>query len=513
MTRYLVDDQADFVIVGTGAGGATAARVLAEAGFDLALLEEGPHLRREERPAELLTAMAVAVRDFGSQTTAGATPMPVLQGRLVGGSTAINSGIIWRLPADVRESWTREHGLGWLVDEHQQERIFTQIEEELEIEPTSDEVMGDNAHKMAEAARALGLPGKAITRNARRCQGRARCLQGCPSEARQSMDVSYVPRAVAQGARVHALCRATRVLIHGGRAVGVEGDVLHPDTRDKIGRFRVKARLGVIVAAGVVHTPVLLRQSGLRGSVGDHFQAHPGCAVVCRFPEPIGMGHGATQGYEVPLRERGYKLESLALPPEMLATRIPGAGAEWQQRLAELDHYAQWCVQIRMRAEGTVRASWSGKPIIKYEPLPGDLERAREAIALLCRMMFAVGATEVYPGLGRLPEILRSVDEVDLIERAQLERPDFHFMASHLFGTARAGSDPTRSVVSPTLECHSTRDLFVMDASVFPTNLGVNPQHSIMAVVWRAAEALAARHARHVPKSDVTASRALAASG
>jgi len=490
MSRLALQEEADFVVVGTGAGGATAARVLSEAGYDVVMLEEGPDLPASERPTDLLGAMSSAVRDMGTQSTTGATPIPLLQGKLVGGSTAINSGIIWRMPDDVREHWTREFGLADLVDEKEQTRIYDIIEDELEVEVTAPEVRGDNAHKMAEACRALGLPGRPIVRNARRCKGRARCLQGCPEEARQSMDVSYVPRAVAQGARLHPLCRVQKVLRENGRAIGVSGAKL--DRKGgQVGRFEVRARRGVIVAAGAVHTPLILLKSGLGALVGERFQAHPGSAVVGRFPDVINMGFGATQGYELPMRAQGFKIESLSLPPELLALRLPGVGRDWQARLGELNHYAQWVVQVRMGALGRVTAGWGGKPVVRFEPLDRDLAKMQQALGLICRMMFAAGATEVFPGLGHTPEVLHDVREVDALESAKLERADFHMMASHLFGTACAGVDPRRSVVGPDLQSHELPGLYVMDASVFPTNLGVNPQHSIMTVVWRAAEQLA----------------------
>lgn len=490
MARRLLEDVADYVIVGTGAGGATAARVLTEAGADVLLLEEGPQLRTEDRSERILDALHDAVRGFAGTATVGTTPMPILQGRCVGGSTAINSGIIWRMPEDVREDWTASHGLGDLVEPRAQERIFDQLEDELEVAETSAEVAGGNGERMAEGARALGLPGKPIVRNAKRCRGAARCLQGCPGEARQSMDVSYIPRALEAGARLHANARVRHVLIEGGRAVGVAGEVMDPVTRKPQGSLRVMARRAVLVAAGVIHTPVILRRSGLRGLVGERFQAHPGAAVVGRFPEAITMARGATQAYEVPMRHQRFKLEGLSLPPEALAARIPGVGAEWQARLAELDHYAQWCVQVRMRARGSVRPG-GDEPKVRYEPLAEDLAVVQRALGILCRMMFAAGATEVYPGVGHVPEILTDVKQVEAFESARLKRGDFHVVASHLFGTACAGTDPSRSVVGPDLQAHDVPGLYVMDASVFPTNMGVNPQHSIMAVVWRAAEWLA----------------------
>lgn len=491
MARYVVEDEADFVIVGTGAGGATAARVLTEAGCSVALVEEGAYLRAEERPRALLSALGATIRGGGTFATTGGTPMPLLQGRIVGGSTAVNSGIIWRMPEDVVRDWTDNYGLGELVDPAAQERIFDRIEEELEVTETQGEIAGGNNRLMDEASKKLGLPGKPITRNAARCKGSAQCLQGCPGEARQSMDVSYIPRAIAAGARLHTRLRAQKIVVERGRAVGVVGEAYDGEGRRARGRFLVRARRAVIVAAGAVQTPVVLLRTGLRGLVGQRFQAHPGAAVVGRFPEPVTMAFGATQGYEVPMRARRFKLESLGLPPEMLAARLPGVGAEWQERLAELDHYAQWCAQVRMRAHGRVTVGWGGEASVRYEPRPEDLDAVREALVLICRMMFAVGATEVYPGLGRVPEVLTNESQVALIEAAPLTRGDFHLVASHLFGSACAGADPSRSVVGPDLQSHEVRGLYVMDASVFPTNLGVNPQHSIMAVVWRAAEKLA----------------------
>jgi len=503
MAKLLIEDEADVVIIGTGAGGATAARVLAGAGLSLVMLEEGPLLRTADRPVELIHAMRRAMRDFGTFTTRGTHPFPLLQGRCVGGSTAINSGIIWRIPEDVRRDWIDNHGLEQLVEEKGLERAFDIIEDELQVAETGEQIAGNNALAMKRAAEKLGLPGKPMRRNAKNCQGSGECLQGCPNEARQSMDVSYVPRAMRDGARLHAMCRATKVRIERGRAVGVEGVVIDPETKRPHGRFFIRARRAVIVAASVIWTPVLLRRSGLRGLVGDRLQLHPGSAVVGKFPEPISMGTGATQAFEIPMRDRGFKIESLTLPPEMLATRLPGAGPAWQRMLTDLDHYAQWASIIRMKAHGTVRPAFAAALTensaaqsdadVRFTPLERDMRVMREALSTICRLMFAAGATEVYPGIARLPQVMTDVSQVELIERADITHADVHMMCSHLFGTAVAGRDAATSVVGPDLQTHDVRDLYVMDASVFPTNMGVNPQHTIMALVWRAAERLAAQ--------------------
>lgn len=491
LAKPVWEDRAHTVIVGTGAGGATAARVLAAQGVDVLMLEEGPKLVTSERPRDVPGSLATTMREGGTQASGDLSPLVVLQGRCVGGSTAINSGIIWRMPEDVREDWTENHGLAELVDGAEMERIYEVIEDELEIEETRQDLLGGNSALMQRASEALGLPGKPITRNAGRCQASGECLQGCPGERRQSMDVSYVPKAIGDGARLRTHARVDRVWIEGGRAVGVIGQALHPETRKPMGRFQVRAQ-NVVVAAGVVHTPIILRKSGLGGLVGERFQAHPGAAMLGRFDEPVRMSYGATQGYEVPMRERGFKIESLSLPPEMLAARLPGVGAEWQERLAHLDHYAQWCAQVRMKAHGRIRPGLMG-PAISYAPLEGDIAKLQEALTTIGRMLFAAGAREVYPGIDGCPQVLRSVDELEAMSATPWKREQVHLVASHLFGTAVAGADPSRSVVGPDLQSHEVDGLYVMDASVFPTNMGVNPQHAIMTVVFRAAEQLAAK--------------------
>lgn len=488
MTRW--DDEVDFVIVGTGAGGATAARVLSEAGFSLALLEEGAHLRPEDRPRELLDAMSLAVRNMATLATDSLVPMPLLQGKCVGGSTAVNSGIIWRMPEEVRATWAREFGLGALVGEALDE-AFAQIEDELGVGPTEASIAGGNNLLMERAAQRLGLPGKPIHRNARGCEGNGRCLQGCPIGARQSMEVSYVPRALARGARLLAGCHVERVLFEGGRASGVKATL-----RDDAGTrtISVRTRRGVIVAASAIFSPLLLARSGVRHRLlGERFQAHPGAAIVGRFDEDVCMGFGAAQGYEVPMRERGYKLEALSLPPDMLAARLPGAGSEWQARVSELGRFAQWGGVVRMEALGRVRRGFFDGVSVRYEPTAADLDKARDALLLVGRMMFAAGAREIYPGLGCMPEIVRSEAEYLAAMPARLRRGDVHLIASHLFGTTCAAADPARGVLDEHLAVRGTEGLYVMDASVFPTNLGVNPQHSIMGVVWAASKALAAR--------------------
>ena len=193
--------------------------------------------------------------------------------------------------------------------------------------------------------------------------------------------------------------------------------------------------------------------------------------------------------------EQGFKVESLALPPELLAARLPGAGHDWQAQLSELDHFAQFAAIQRVRARGRVRPGLFDMVSVRYELEPDDVLRLKHAVALMIRMMFAAGATEVYPGVSGAPERMTRAEESEAVLARTIQRRDFHLVASHHFGTAAAGGTASTSVLTPELMSHDVRDLYVMDASALPTNLGVNPQHTIMALVFHAAEKLANRAA------------------
>ncbi len=490
-----VEDSADVVVVGSGAAGATVARVLTELGVDVIVVEEGPRVPDEALRADVYSGFRSVWRDAGMQVAEGKAFMPVLQARCVGGTTAINGAIIHRMPEAIHAAWVREHGLGDALPWEALHRVWDTLDRELHVGPAPEAVRGDNNRLMERGLTALGLTSNPIRRNVHDCQGTARCLQGCPTGRRQSMNVSYVPRAIRQGARVYATARMERLETAGGRAAGVRGRFVDPESGRPGPEFVFRARRAVVLAASAIQTPLLLARAGVgrrSGLVGRRFQAHPGAAVLGVFDQPVRMWEGATQGHEsTHFWHERMKFESLALPPEIGAVRLPGHGRALMRQLADYQHVAQWGVQIRAHAHGRVLRGLTGRTVIKYGLTPEDVRLMKTGLTRLTEMMFAAGAREVLPGLPGLPDRITSPDPM----RRLTELPDdprlFHAIAAHLFGTAVMGPDPRTSVVAPTGEAHELPGLFVADSSIFPTNLGVNPQHTISAVAWLMAERIA----------------------
>jgi choline dehydrogenase-like flavoprotein len=496
--KRMVEDVADVVVIGSGAAGATAARVLTGAGLDVIIIEEGQHVPTEELRSDMYSGFKRLWRDMGFQVAKGRAFLPILQGRCVGGTTAINGAIIHRMPEAIHALWTRDYGVTEMLAYAELERAWTLLEAELAIGPAPEEMLGRNNRLMREGAAKLGIGATPIRRNVKGCRGSAHCAQGCPTGQRQSMNVSYVPRAVERGARVYATCTAERIETRFGRASGVSARFVDPVSGERGPRLVARARHAVVVAASAVQTPLLLGENRIgRGSglVGQRFQCHPGCSVVGVFDAPVRMWSGATQGYEsTHFWNERMKFETVAMPLEVVTARLPGIGPELDRELREYPHLAVWGVQVRARTHGSVRRGLFGRPAIAYDMSDEDVRTLKLGVRRLVEVMFAAGAREVLPGVHGLPDRIASPDAMAKIDELPDDPRLFHCIAAHLFGTAIMGKSAFSSVVGPDLQAHDLPGLYVTDSSVFPTNLGVNPQHSICAISWLAAERIAETH-------------------
>jgi choline dehydrogenase-like flavoprotein len=451
---------------------------LARTGRDVLVLEEGPWLTTPDFPADLYSAFRDLWRDFGTQIATGRSVIPVLQGRCVGGSTVINGAIVHRLPRTVWERWGDRDSklvdaLSWNAIEEAAEslerdlQVVAKLASRLELLP------------MHRALERLAWQHGAMVRNAPGCMHSGHCLLGCPTGGKWSMDRSFIPTARELGARIQPNVRIARVLFEGRRAVGVEA----------AGGGAILARRAVVIAAGAVHTPLLLRASGVRhADLGGHFQCHLSSAVVGRYAGSAAAVEGPAMGLEV-LHFSDVKLATQSVPPEMLALRLPIHGAPLQELLARADRLGAWTATVRSEAEGTVGGPLE-RPRIRFSPVQEDMKRIRFGAARIVELLLAAGAEVVYPQIVGLPEVLRERGEAGLVERGPTDPRCYALATSHLFGTCRIGSDPSRSVVSPDFRVRGRDALYVADASLFPTATGVNPQHAIMALARIAAQRL-----------------------
>lgn len=478
---HAIDERCDVVVVGSGPGGVIAALAAAEAGRQVILLEAGPVARER---GDTLATLSRYFYEAGARAGVGNAYLATLQARCLGGGSVFNSAICMRPSAFALRVWEEEHGVHG-CDPDALEPDLAAVEALLGIAPTHEAVLGHANAPFARGCAAMGWRAEPTPRSAPGCEGSGRCILGCPGEGKRSLDRVGVPELLARGGRVHTSVRVERVLTRGGRAIGVEGWALD-EARRPTHRVRIRAR-SVIVAAGALATPVLLRRSGLRhAGIGAKVLFHPSTNVTVILRDRLSRGPAATQGYHcTDFLEAGFKLESLWLPPELAAGRLPGVGDGLLDLLSAAPRSVTWALWASgTDSHGTIGGSLE-RADLRVHLGTADVRRIHEGVARLVEMANAIDAEGVATGLHGLPRVISGEDAPRRVRALAPDPLGAPWLISHVFGSVPMGGDPVRAPVDSTGRVREIDDLWVADGSLLPATPGANPMLTIMALARR----------------------------
>ena len=493
--------ECDVVIVGSGAGGGAAAGVLAGARLDVIVVEGGDYYDDQDFDGSELGAITRFY--MGAPTASHDQSVSLIAGSCLGGGTVVNYTTSFRTPDDVRAEWA-SHG----VDAFTSEDYSASLDAVCERLGVSQEYNDPSTReqKLRDGCLALGWHVDAMPRGVRNCaQGKecGYCGLGCRVGAKQSVVKTWLADASAAGARLMIRANVDRVLVEAGAARGVAGRTADGH------EFTVRAR-AVIVSCGAIHTPALLKRSGLQNpNIGKHLRLHPATAVFGVFDEQLKSWEGVMQAlYSDQMRNLddgyGLKFETAANHPHLFIQFAPWRGArEHLELMQALSNSVPIGVLLRDRDGGEVRVGRDGQPVVRYKLSAYDAGHLRTGIDGAAQILEAAGARRIFsshakwvsydvdgggPGAAeRRAQFIADADGAGY-GPGQVGLGSFHIMAS-----ARMGGSPATSACDPTGQTWDVRGLYVMDGSSFPTASGVNPQISIQAIAHMNARALAAR--------------------
>jgi choline dehydrogenase-like flavoprotein len=501
--------EADVAIVGTGAGGGTAAEIFAQAGLSVVLVEEGALKSSSEFRMRESEAYPELYQESAARKTKDKA-VNILQGRCVGGGTTVNWTSSFRTPEVTLRHWASRHGLAGF-GAADMAPWFERMERRLEVAPW-DVPPNANNEALARGAAKLGISSGLIRRNVRGCWNLGYCGMGCPTNAKLSMLVTTIPGALEQGATLVTRARAQNFALEGDRVtrldvVAMDAAGVHPTAR----RVTVRAR-AFVAAAGAIGTPALLLRSGAPdpyGVLGKRTFLHPVLVCAARMPERIDPYHGAPQTVYSdhfidtlpPEGPMGYKLEAPPVHPILGAITLPGYGAEHAAWMRDLPHMHVLLALTRDGFHpdspgGSVGLRGDGTPVLDYPLNAYFFDAARRAFLTMAELQFAAGATRVMPVHGdgtAFSSWAQARAGIAGFALAPLVTP---VVSAHVMGGAPLGPDPRHSVVDPTGRHHQLANLHVLDGSLFPTSIGANPQLSIYALSARLADGIAASLAR-----------------
>jgi choline dehydrogenase-like flavoprotein len=501
--------EADVVIVGTGAGGGTAAEILAQAGLAVILVEEGP-LRTS---ADFRMRESDAYPELYQESAARKTKdkaINILQGRCVGGGTTVNWTSSFRTPEATLAYWERVYGLAGFTPADLAP-WFARMEARLSIAPW-DVAPNANNEALARGAAKIGIPAAAIRRNVKDCWNLGYCGMGCPTNAKQSMLVTTIPGALDRGATLVTRARALEFVHEHDRVTALSCAAMDPHgVHTTAHRITVRAR-AYVAAAGAIGTPALLLRSHVpdpHGVVGKRTFLHPTVVSAAVMPEMIAPYSGAPQTIHsdhfldtLPVDGPiGYKLEAPPLHPVLTAITLPNHGPAHARWMRELPHLHAQIALLRdgFHADspgGTVTVGSDGAPVLDYPLTPYVWDGVRRAFRTMAEIQFAAGATTVMPIHGNGTAYESWAGARAAIDAFALSPRVTPVVSAHVMGGCALGPDPRRAAVDPAGRYHHLSNLYVQDGSLFPTSIGANPQLSIYGLAARLASGLAAELVR-----------------
>jgi choline dehydrogenase-like flavoprotein len=466
------------VVIGSGAAGSVMACELTRAGLDVTVVEAG---RRQNPQTFEHSEVEMFVRSYkggGLQTTSD-HHMLIVQGATVGGSTVINNAIWLEAPLDrVLPEWERR---GAHVPEGPLRDAYRELRGALHVEHLPEEIANRGAFVFDNGRRALGMEGGFLEHNRDRCIGCGWCNYGCRYDRKTSMLVTYLPWALARGAKLHDGCRDVRILSDRGVATGVRF------MRD--GREQIVEADRVVVCAGAIGSSEVLLHSGIdqRGRVGKGLHALAGAFVTAETEQEL-------EGFDgiglccIADDAEDYVIESYFAPPLVFSLRLGGWFLSHFNRMLRYRHFVDGGVMVATDpARGGVSLDRKGRTKIEMSLSDDELELLKRGIGTITRVYLAGGAIRVFPSSYGLLEF---ASEEDLHHLSRIKRADDLSLGSaHPQGGNAMGEDPSVSVVGNDFRVHGFENLFVADASVFPSNIRANCQATVMAMSHYAANA------------------------
>ena len=461
----------DILVIGSGAGGASTAAMVAAAGRRTLVLEEGPWVDPDALEPFSLDEMVAKYRHHGSSAALGNPPIAYAEGRCVGGSTEINSGLWHRLPPALAEEWRHSYRIDEFTPEVLDRHAAT-VEADLSVSQLPGEPPTSSA-LLAKGAQALGWRSVEFPRVFRYgADGRG---------TKQTMARTLIPRAVGAGAEVLAGCRVLRLERSGDRVTGARCRLQRPDGTSEPLRVRAEH---VFVCGGAIQSPALLQRSGIRRGIGGGLKLHPTIKIAARFPHPV--DHDDVPMHRITEFAPNLTIGGSASRRAHVALALADSGAA-EPALAGWENVSVYYAAIRSEGAGRVTAIPGVRaPLVTYRLTEADVSRLARGLVHLGEALLAAGATELVPSVTGAPTVRRVEDLApwwDAVTRTQA-----NLMTVHLTSSIRMGEDGARTGTDSFGRVHGVANLRVNDASLLPDAPGVNPQAAIMTIAARNAE-------------------------
>ena len=471
----------NYLVIGTGAGGSVAGALLAEKGFDVIMVEEGPYYPTSSFTNKVGDMTAKLYRNRGISPIIGKPLIALAEGRCVGGGTVINGEGLFRTPEKILKEWSNEHGLkGYSHSELEQH--FMTIEKDLNVSAKSileEKTTNLDSQKLIQGAKKLNWRTEFVPRAEKDCKYTNSCSIGCPTGAKQSTLVTYVPRAIKAGAKIFSDCHVLKINHSKGTAYSVIAEIIKNNRKQKI---EIDFDY-IVIAGGAIQTPHLLNKSKMSKNAGKKLEFHMNVKVIARLETPVYAENGTMFPVQIhEFENEDCYINTSAMKPSYLTMSLATHGNEVVDKVIKsYNKMAILNTTMRVESKAHIFSKIGKNPLVWYKFEPSDLLRIKANIKRMCQIFFEAGALEVYLPLKNSLSI-NSLDALELVID-KIKPNEIDISTVHMMASCPMGSDSKNSVVDLNGNLWGMSNVLLADASILPTSIGQSPQETIMAMV------------------------------